>query len=129
MATHAFKFDPPKPSEDGNDEVSIEINGELFQCIPRSEVSGLDLLCYTAGMDIHLPISARARTLIEWLERVVIDYDRFDKTLRELGVDIEGTADISRVIADAYSERPTQPADSSTGGQQTTGDSSEESSS
>lgn len=127
---HAFSFEPKAPTQGGSEEdnpdaVALEINGEIFECLDRTEVSGLDLLDYSAGMSFANPTSVRAATMTRWLELCVKDYPRFSKTMRTLSVDIEGVADISRTLAEAYSARPTQSSEQSSSGQPDDGSSSE----
>jgi hypothetical protein len=125
MTSKQFLFEAP----DATEPVNLEINGETIRCVPT--LDGLRLLIFTSIMYGNFGVGVRSKEMVSFLEDCVLpeDWDNFQGLVKKYSIDIEGLGDITTFLSDVYAERPTGSAQPSSAGQQTTGPSSEESSS
>lgn len=126
MDHKSFTFDNPQ-----GEEFPLEINGDVVMCV--ADVDGLQLLNYMAVMNNpYTRTGEKAAAMATWFKICIKpeEYDRFEKIVEKNRLQIDQLAEVSGYLSDCYSSiRPTQPADSSAGGQPSDGTGSEGSSS
>lgn len=122
----ALSFDKPGRAE----PVTLEINGEEVEAVPN--VDGLQLLEFTSGIRASRT-GDRAAAMTRWLRACFgvesgqdsnEAYDAFKNLVAKHKLDIEDLGDICWTLAEEYSARPTESAESSSTGQTTDGDGS-----
>ena len=115
--------------------VILEINGEEIEAVPH--VDGLQVLAFTSGIRTNRT-GERAAAMTKWLRSCFgVDpdqdtneaYDKFQRAVAKLQLDIEDLGDICWALAEEYTARPTVSAESSSTGQETAGNESADSSS
>lgn len=108
------------------DPLAFVLGGEHFTCLPVIPVgAGLDLADAPERSD---QTGAHVRGLIAFIKNTLVDddLDRFDKVLRAKTdpVGADDLFDVAVALSQEYTGRPTSPSTDSSGGRDSTGETS-----